>query len=258
MSGGAGSLILSIDLELNLRDQETVHQRQLDDVRLQLIELTQAYKIPATWAVADPALSAASESILAARCGHEIAVLGDQAWLGLGCGRARLARELARRFAGARKAGIPVSTLALRNVEQVIDLDLLIDHGVTAIRGPAVDVVRDGRARSTSPIRFGLWQPPVAWQIPPRTSWWTGGAWSVRRAIRRAVRQRSLIHLAIDAPRLIGQGDAALKAIARILRCAAAKRAGGGLAIRTVQQIAAEVLAQRAAVPSHSILRPAA
>src|SRR5437899_2304439 len=133
MSNGdwTGTLVLSIDVELDLERHEAHLERRLDEVRSQLVAMTRAAAIPATWAVADPMLSAASDSILAAGCGHEIAVLGDQAWLGPGCGRARLARELARRFSVPGKAGIPVSTLALRNVKQVIDLDLLIDHGVT-------------------------------------------------------------------------------------------------------------------------------
>ena len=100
---GTGTLILSIDLELDLNDQEPTLQQRLDDVRRQLVELTCAHRLPATWAVADPTLSAATESILACGCGHEIAVLGDRAWLGPGCGRLRLSRELARRFVGARR-----------------------------------------------------------------------------------------------------------------------------------------------------------
>ena len=111
MSGGdpVGTLILSIDLELDLEHYETLLQRRLDEVRKQLIDLSRIANISATWAVADPMLSAASESILAAGCGHEIAVLGDQAWLGPGCGRDRLARELTRRFSVPRNHGIPVS-----------------------------------------------------------------------------------------------------------------------------------------------------
>ena len=59
--------------------------------------------------------------------------------------RAAVARELARRFSAPRRAGISVSTLTLRNVEQVLDLDLLIEHGVTAVCGPA------GRATHAGP-----------------------------------------------------------------------------------------------------------
>ena len=126
---GRGTLILSIDFELDLEHQAPVLQRRLDAVRGELIELTRTLNTPATWAVADPTLSAATESILAAGCGHEIAVLGEPAWLGPGCGRMRLERELTRRFDSARESGIAVSTLALRNVEHVVELVLRHNDG---------------------------------------------------------------------------------------------------------------------------------
>src|SRR5687767_5760915 len=92
-----GTLILSVDLELDWGHQEGYQHERLDEVRRRLVELMRVHALPATWAVADPALSVATESILAANSQHEIAVLGDQAWLGTGWGRIRLGRELARR-----------------------------------------------------------------------------------------------------------------------------------------------------------------
>src|SRR5262245_1014253 len=131
--GELATVVLSIDVELDLDHQQVHFQRRLDEVRRQLVELTKATKVSATWAVADPLLSAATESILLAGCEHEVAVLGEQTWIGQGCGRGRLTRELARRFVAPRKLGIPVTTLVLRNVEKVIDLDLLNEHSVTAV-----------------------------------------------------------------------------------------------------------------------------
>lgn len=138
MSGGVGGLIsISIDLEL---DPQYPHRLEpcLDAVRQELIDLFACLGIPATWAVADPLYSAATESILRAGKEQEIAVLGEEAWLGPGCGRLRLARELARRFAAARQAGIPATTLAIRNVSRMPEPDLLREHGVQAICPPAV------------------------------------------------------------------------------------------------------------------------
>ena len=259
MSGGSGTgtLILSVDLELDLEHQEPALQRRLDEVRRQLVALTQSHSISATWAVADPTLSAATESILAAGCGHEIAVLGDQAWLGTGCGRLRLGRELTRRFDSARRAGISVSTLALRNVEQVFDLDLLLDHGVTALRGPAIDTFAPSGKVAAPPIRFGLWQPPAARKLPPLTPWWSPATWLIRREIKRAIAQQSLLHFEIDAPRLVAH-ESALGLVVSTLRYAAAKRDVGKLAIHTIGHVAAQMLAERTAAPSRSILRPAA
>jgi hypothetical protein len=260
MSGGdgVGTLVLSIDLELDLEHHERQLERRLDEVRSQLVDMTRAASIAATWAVADPMLSAASESILAAGCDHEIAVLGDQAWLGPGCGRARLARELARRFSVPRKAGISVSTLTLRNVDHVLDLDLLIEHGVTALCGPSVEQVSVAKKLGQPPIRFGLWQPPAAWKLAPRRGWLSSVAWPIRREIKRAIRQRSLLHLRLDALRLVDGPGRALDDVAAFFRYVAAKRDRGQLSIETIGRLASRALDCRASVPSRSILRPAA
>jgi len=260
MSGGAsaGTLIVSIDLELDLEHYETPLQRRLDEVRKQLVELSRTANIPATWAVADPMLSAASESILGAGCGHEIAVLGDQAWLGPGCGRERLGRELKRRFSVPRKAGIPISTLALRNVTQVVDLDLLIDHGVTAVCAPPIEHPSIADRIDPPPTRFGLWQPPLAWRLPPRKSWWSPAGWLIRREIKRAIRQNSLVHLQLGALRIVDASDAALGTISAMFRYIAAKRDAGQLAVETIGRLASRALDCRTAIPSRSILRPAA
>ncbi len=260
MSGaaGLGKVVLSIDLELDLEHHDRQLQQRLDEVRSQLIALAGTSGIPATWAVADPMLSAATESILAASSAHEMAVLGDQAWLGPGCGRARLARELARRFLTPRKAGIPVTTLALRNVSQIVDLDLLIDHGVTALCGPAIENLAEVRKLGQPPIRFGLWQSPTAWTVPPRGSWWSAAAWSIRGEIKRAIRQRSLLHLRLDALQLVDAPGGSLDFIGHVFEYVAAKRDAGQLAIETIGHLAEDALNGRAANPSRSILRPAA
>jgi hypothetical protein len=253
-----GTLVLSIDLELDLEHHDGTIQRRLDEVRSRLVSITRSHGIPATWAVADPMLSAASESILTAGCGHEIAVLGDQAWLGPGCGRARLARELARRFSAPRKAGIPVTTVALRNVEQVADLDLLIAHGVTGLCGPATPDLSSLKKLAPAPIRFGLWQPPAAWTLSPQTHAWSPQMWRLRGEIKRAIKKQSLLHLRIEALRFVDAPNRTLDIFETVCRYIAAKRDVGRLAIRTIGDLASEALSNRAAVSSRSILRPAA
>src|SRR5262245_20049719 len=260
MSSGAGqgTLVLSIDLELDLEHHGKTSQRRLDEIRSRLVFMTRAHDIPATWAVVDPTLSAATESILTAGCGHEIAVLGDQAWLGPGCGRARLARELVRRFTAPRKAGIPVTTLALRNVEQVVDLDLLIAHGITAHCGPPIVQLSALKKLPQPPIRFGLWQPPSAWTILPQIRWWAPRLWKLRNEIKRAIRNQSILHLRVEALRLVDAPDRALDVFETFFRYIAGKRDAGRLAVRTIAALAGEALSNCAATPSRSILRPAA
>jgi hypothetical protein len=260
MSGGqgAGTLILSIDLELDVDHHDDQLDGRLDAVRAQLISLTRQHQLAATWAVADPLLSAATESILAANCGHEIAVLGEQAWVGPGCGRVRLRRELARRFTSARKAGIPVSTLALRNTDQVIDLDLLLEHGVTALRGPVVSSTGLRSKENAIPIRFGLWRPPDARRLAPSRGWSVITNLMMRRSIWRAIRRQSIVHLHLDAATLVAAPERTLEIAASILRYVAVKRDAGQLVVRTIAELAREALDERAGTPSRSILRPAA
>jgi hypothetical protein len=253
-----GTLILSIHLELDLEDQDNRDEQRLDDIRARLIELTKTSGVSATWAVADPTLSVASESILSAGVGHEVAVLGDEAWLGQGCGRGRLARELARRFSAPRKNGMLVSTLMLRNVAQVADFDLLIQHGVTAISSPATSHGTSAAKTMQPSARFGLWQPPTAIRLPMRSKWWSPAAWQVRREIKRTIRKRTFLHLSIDGPRLIGDEERGLNTIAAVLRYAAGRREAGQLSIATIGEVASKALEARAGSPTRSILRPAA
>jgi hypothetical protein len=108
------------------------------------------------------------------------------------------------------------------------------------------------------PLRFGLWQPPDARHLPPQKSIWSPVNWLVRREIKRAIRQRSLLHLRFDAPRLVHTSNRSLDLVASLLRFAAAKRDAGQLAIKTIAQLATHALSNRAAQPSQSILRSAA
>ena len=258
-----GTVTISIDLELEIEHYTSQAQGHLDRVRGQLIDLLEAHQIPATWAVADPARSAASEPILASRVRHEIAVLGDRAWVGYGAGRSRLERELARRFDGARRVGMAVTTLALCNSDRLLDLDLLLARGITAIRGPAVDTATEARrigARRIGPrpARHGIWQAPTAWMLPPRGAWWLLSAWGVRREIQRAASAGSLLHLEVSAPRLIELGEPAAQIVENLIAALARQRDQGQLQVLTLAAIAGEALSLRAAAPSHSILRPAA
>ncbi|MDX1945680.1 MAG: hypothetical protein SFU86_09730 [Pirellulaceae bacterium] len=259
MSGGTGgSLFLSIDLELDISSPSFGQVERLDEVRSWLVEETRDLGLPATWGVADPRLSAATESILSAGVGHEVAVLGDQSWLGPGAGRLRLDRELARRFDAARRAGIAVSTLALKNVPQTPDLALLLRHGITALRGPAVDTAGAARKLGSPPTRFGIWQTPAPWRITPQHPWWSLAGWQLDRQLRRCGREKSLLHLELDAQSLVPVGPDAFDNIRAIFRRVARERQAGRVEILTIRQFAAAELTERWSHPSRSVLRPAA
>ena len=128
------ALSISIDLELDPQRRLVDQLRGLEDVTGRLAQLFSKYQVPATWAVADPAVSAATDRLVAANLAHEIAILGDRTWVGREAGRTRFAKELSRRVMRGRGAGLNVSSLLLRDVELEDNLDLL------------------ARARYTSPI----------------------------------------------------------------------------------------------------------
>src|SRR5262245_37156677 len=92
-----GTLAISINLELEIGEQARMGGQGLEAVTLKLVELFDRYQIPATWGVADPAVSAATEVIAGASADHEIALLGESTWVGSTAGRTRFARELERR-----------------------------------------------------------------------------------------------------------------------------------------------------------------
>jgi hypothetical protein len=251
-----GTVVLSIDLELDLEHTEPGLTRRLDNVRSQLLEQTAKWNVPVTWAVADPMLSAATEPILRAGGDHEIAVLGERAWLGPGCGRDRLARELGRRFSAPRKTGMAVQTLLIRNVEQVNDVDLLIEHGVRAISTPPADA--PPAPQRSLPIRFGIWQPPTAWRLAAEAPWWSPTAWQVRRRVQRAARLGGLVHLRIDALGLVDAPRGAAPLVQWLFAFLGRTRDTGRIQLATIAALATAALSQRAGSPSRSVLRPAA
>jgi hypothetical protein len=259
MSGRVGGQIsISVDLEL---DPQRPHHLQpdLDVVRQELIGLFASLGIPATWAVADPLYSAATESILAAGKNHEIAVLGDEAWLGPGCGLMRLARELDRRFAAARQAGIPATTLAIRSISKMPELGLLCEHGVRALCPPAI--ARRPKATGEGRVWLSgrLWQPPGPWRFPLASGWWSWKAWSVWRAIQEVVDTQSTLHLRLEASQLVGAPHKALCWLAQLLARLVDDRQAGRLSIRTLAEQASEALRTSATPsPAPSIIPSAA
>lgn len=253
----AGVVLLSIDLELEIDHYSSRAQSRLDQVRDGLVELFRQHQIPATWAVADPARSAASDPILASGAGHEIAVLGDRTWIGYGAGPLRLERELARRFNGARRVGMKVTTLALRNCPAPADVTPLVAQGITAVRGPAVATAAAAR-KFLPPVRCGLWEAPTAWLIPPQPTWRLFDRWQMRREMQRTIRERSLLHWEINAQRLADARRGGWQLIEESLAALAGERQRGRIQILTMGAAAAAHLRPRTAVPAHSILRPAA
>jgi hypothetical protein len=255
-----GILAISIDLELDPQHCRPQQQRSLDRVASQLLDLLGKHRLPATWAVADPAISAATEKLVAARAGHEIAVLGDQAWVGNNAGRLRFGRELARRVMRGREMGLPITTLALRNVNLDAHLDLVVKNGLTAVRGPESTAHRKTEFNQPQSLYSGMWLMWPSLVLPGNSRWLPGGGriWAAKRGLEQAVACREVFHLMINGLTLTERSWMALRGIDQVLRRAAKLQTQGRLEIATLANAVSRLNGLRQTVPARSILRPAA
>ena len=255
------TLTVSIDLEHDAAHVDPAPRRVLSELTTRLLELLARFEMLATFAVADPAVSAARERIVAARRGHELAILGNASWVGPAAGRARFASELERRAARARDEGLTIHTLVLKTALPIDHCDLAIKEGIIAVRHPSVEPTA-GSPRRLQPqtLRFGLWGFPVSVTLPASSRWLPGGGGSraARLAIDEAVCGHGLVQVVVDAPQLAARGPSALRVLERVLQHAARRRASGLLEVASLGTIARKLAAANHGQPSRSILRPAA
>lgn len=257
-------LTLSIDLELDPMRPGRDQPRSLEAITDHLLRLLGRYQVPATWAVADPAMSAATELLLAADAGHEIAVLGDATWVGHEAGRMRFGRELARRVSHGRAAGLSISTLALRGAELSDHLDLVVKQDISVVRGDYHDLASGWFSRPViqqpAALRFGLWEVPASMCLPGNSRWKIGGGGRRRgrKSIDQAIADRGVFHVQINALNLADRGSMAEHALEQILRHATLRQREGAIEIATLANVARRLTGERITAPARSILHPAA
>ena len=250
---GGVAVSLSIDLELAIGRQTSLGQQRLEGVTACLVELLDNEGISATWGVSNPPLSAARDVILTARSTQEVAVLGERFWLGDGTSPSRLAQEFERRFEGARRAGLDVTTLMLRQTAEHLDLNLLLGHGITAVRGPAVSASSDGSNRSRA-MRYGIWQVTSPILVPLSGSWWQPEPWAFQQRLKKAARDEMPLHLVLDAGRMAELSDLGLPAVAALVRKFGQMQESQQLRFVTLGELARRNLSRRASQPSRSVL----
>jgi hypothetical protein len=252
-----GQVLITVQLDPLAEVGNSEPHQELARRTRDLIERMESHRLPVTWAVNDPAHSAATPYILRSAVQHELAILGDTNWLGPTAGRTRFARELARRVSQARAAGIEIKTLVPRVATVKRHIDLVVKHEITAIAGvPATDVT----CQSSCPhaLHYGLWEMPESGRLPVRGSWWTTGKRGLLRQIRRAGAAASMYHLVIDAPSLLEDGPRAKKTADWLMQRIADMRNRGLVDVETLGAAAARLSAVRSPSPQQSILRRAA
>ncbi|WP_425619378.1 hypothetical protein NA78x_003118 [Anatilimnocola sp. NA78] len=237
MAAQSGSITLSIDLELEIGRASKAQLRWLDELTPELVTLLDSHAIAATWAVADPGRSAATEAVLASSQPHELAVLGDRSWLGWGAGGSRANRELSRRITGAAARQIAIRTLVLRNESSFANGLPLAELGIRAIRQPIGNEVL--RPVSLAGLSHGL---QVAEQVQRLAlpTWWSW--WDWQSQLSAQCRRTSLFpgaavsHFGIDAQQLCDAGPRGLHRLDQLLGALNLLRDRHGLTIQTLRQ----------------------
>jgi hypothetical protein len=253
-----GYFLLTVHLDPPSEAGSREKHPKLADFARDIIELTNEHRLPVTWAVSDPAYSAATPLVLRSTTCHELAILGDANWVGPTAGRTRFARELARRVSQARSARINVKTLVPRVGTVDGHIDLVIKQRISAIAGVEVPSSATRPTALPRALHFGVWEIPVAGSLPRRSRWWFSGKRFVFRQIRGAAAAAAVFHLVVDAPAMVQEDRAATATLEWLVRRVAELRDRGMIGTETLGQTAARLSAVPSATPQHSILRKAA
>lgn len=255
-----GSLVISVDLQPSEVVTQLEVVRKMNETGVRVIALFEQLRVPATWGVAEPAESSFVSQLKSSCEDHEIALLGEPSWVGKDAGRGPFARELARRLAQASAYGMQTTSILPRGVLVDDHLDLIMKHGITAVRG-LVDVKgRSSKPAMPHPLHFGLWELPAALSLPGESTWLPGGGRGrkAHKGISHAAKQGDVHHLVIDIPAIAQMGPAAERVLAGVLRKAVKLRDDGKLEILTLCEVARALAAKTAEKPHRNILRPTA
>lgn len=234
-------------------NHSVARNRGLAAVTEKLFEMFNRHGQAATWAVGDPAHSVVAKFVGKSKTKHSLALLGDQFWIGQTAGRTRFARELARRAAQARAAGIETVTLVPRVASVAEHMDLVVKHDIHAV----VAIAGGTAASAPRAVHYGVWEFGVRARLPQRQSWFPGSGWRLARSIQQAAKQAATMHLVIDAAAVEEAGNSAANSVERLLRKTAKLQDLGLVCVETLSAAAARLSDRPAATPQRSILRAA-
>jgi hypothetical protein len=250
-----GRFVITLELD-PVADGHTIERhRELEAVTKRLVDLFTACRLPATWAVSDPAFSAATSLVLQSPVAHEIAILGDPSWLGPTAGRTRFARELERRVMKSRSMGIRVTSLVPRGESIQRHIDLVVKNGITAVTGMA-NAAPSMRPVIPQALHYGVWQLAGSIAFPQQAAGFLS-TWRLGRRLRRAAHEAALFHLIIDVRALAEEGARIEKRLTRVARHLAELQKRGLARVEPLGATAARLAEVPAASPQRSILRAA-
>jgi hypothetical protein len=195
---------------------------------------------------------------------HELAILARTVWYSVGNRRSQFSDELSRHILNAQAAGCSPTTLALPAGHLAEHLDLLVKHGISAVRttrkgasrgfwswwrGKQDTVAADSQPHS---LRWGLWEFDGSLELSRQ------GLRRVNRTISAAAAASALAHIVVDLALLAGQGAAGWKQFERMLDQVDELRREQTIELLTVAAFVASLTRTRHSPPARSILRPAA
>lgn len=236
---GSGTLTLSLDWELEIGGGTPSNWRHVDDLTPELVELLDALRLPATWGVADPARSAATESILASKQTHELAVLGDRSWLGWGAGGQRAARELTRRVLGAAAKQLPIRSLLLHHEASIPPGLPLVELGIRSIRQPIGHEILRPATLAALPACLQLAERVQRLVLPQWWNWWDAQlrlADLFHGGPEGSFGLGTVMHLGLDAQQLCSAGARGMIRLERLLTELARLRDRAGWRMQTLSQ----------------------
>jgi hypothetical protein len=253
-----GYVHLTVEAEPVDIDHHLDRHRGLAKVTEQLFEMFNRHRLPVTWAVGDPAHSAAASLVAASTTKHGLALLGDRYWVGKTAGRTRFARELARRVSQSRSAGIEAVTLVPRVAPVAEHIDLVVKQGIRAVVATTAETVSLPTATGARALHYGVWEFAATERLPLRSTWVPGAGWKLSRTIRRVVRENTTLHLVFDAAAIETAGRTTTRSIERLSRRIAKLRDRGLVQVETISAAAERLSLLPVARPQRSILRRAA
>jgi hypothetical protein len=248
-----GHINITVQLDSTAENHSVERHQELASVSRRLINTMNAEHLPVTWAVSDPAHSAATSTIIKSSVEHELAILGGTNWVGPTAGRTRFARELVRRVMQARCAGLTVTTFvpAVSGIDGQIDL--VVKQQITALAG-IVDSVSHAKAEPRA-LHYQVWEVPVTAKLPLKPTWFGSGRRTLMRRIEQSASEAGTFHLLINAAELAADPRRDDATITWIMNRLATLRNRGLLQVETLRTTAARLSDVPTVSPQRSILR---
>ena len=244
----SGSVIFSVDIP-----DQGVTKAQVRE----LFQLFDSRGLPATWAAGRMHARQVSYCVRESQSGHEVAILGNADWLPVDNNRRTFYRTLVERMQQFRDERVPVTTLAMDNVELVEHLDLLVKHRISMFRCTSTTAATAARCLQPRSLRFGVWQAPAALRLSARhrAGWWTD--MKLRRAIRQCSRKGGVVHLLAQADELL-EHQGHWRLLDGLLRNVADRTRNDSLQCITLQQLSRQIQRRPLRTTSQSLLHRAA